>query len=181
MGRKPPTIETPRLRLRAHTIDDLDACLAIWGDAAVTRFIGGRPFTREEVWDRVLRYSGMWSLVGHGFWAVEARDGGGLIGEVGIMEAKRAIEPSLEGEPEVGWAFSPTAQGRGYASEAVASALAWGDAMLEAPKLVCIIAPENAASLKLAGKLGFVERARTTYHGEPTIQFERTRQRQNHP
>ena len=56
LERGAPAIETPRLRLRAHRPDDLEASFAMWGDPAVTRFIGGRPFTREEVWGRFLRY-----------------------------------------------------------------------------------------------------------------------------
>jgi RimJ/RimL family protein N-acetyltransferase len=43
-----PILETDRLRLRAHTAEDFAASAAMWGDPDVTRFIGGRPFTREE-------------------------------------------------------------------------------------------------------------------------------------
>jgi RimJ/RimL family protein N-acetyltransferase len=40
---------------------------------------------------------------------------------------------------------------------------------------VCIIDPGNTASLRIAQKFGFRERARSTYHGVDTIQFERPR------
>ena len=170
-----PRIETGRLVLRAHVPDDLPVCAAMWADADVVRYIGGRLFSREEVWARLLRYAGMWAVMGHGFWAIEERSSGRLVGEVGIMEARRDIEPSFEGEPEVGWALTPAAHGKGYASEALAAVLAWGDEHLEAPSMVCIISPENTASVRLAAKFGFRERARTTYHGSPTVQFERLR------
>jgi RimJ/RimL family protein N-acetyltransferase len=170
-----PLIETDRLRLRAHAVSDLPFCAAMWRDPDVIRFIGGKPFTREEVWARMMRYTGMWVMMGHGFWAVEEKASGRLIGEVGIMEARRDMEPSFEGEPEIGWAFVPAAQGKGYAAEAVGAALAWADKSLDAPMLVCIIDPGNAASIRLANKFGFRERVRTTYHGGPTIQFERNR------
>jgi RimJ/RimL family protein N-acetyltransferase len=170
-----PRIETERVVLRAHKMEDLSVCAAMWSDEDVVRYIGGRPFSREEVWARLLRYAGMWVVMGHGFWAIEEKASGRLIGEVGIMEARRDIEPSFEGEPEVGWALMPAAHGKGYASEGVAAALAWGDAHLNTPKMVCIISPENGASVRLAEKFGFRERARTTYHGSPTIEFERPR------
>ncbi len=171
-----PVVETPRLRLRAHVADDLPFCAAMWRDPDVVRFIGGRAFTREEVWARILRYTGMWTMIGHGFWAIEEKASGRLIGEVGVMEARRDIEPSFEGEPEIGWALVPSAHGKGYASEAVGAALAWADTCIDAPMHVCIISPENSASIKLAERFGFRERARTTYHGSDTIQFERLRQ-----
>jgi RimJ/RimL family protein N-acetyltransferase len=43
-----PTIETTRLRLRAHRPDDLGAALVMWADPAVTRYIGGRPSTEQQ-------------------------------------------------------------------------------------------------------------------------------------
>ncbi len=170
-----PVVETERLRLRPRRVEDLPLCAAMWRDRDVVRFIGGKPFTREEVWARMLRYTGMWMMVGHGFWAIEEKSSTTLIGEVGVMEAKRDIEPSFESEPEIGWALVPSAHGRGYASEAVGAALAWADEHLDAPKQVCIISPGNEASIKLAAKVGFRERVRTTYHGAETIQFERPR------
>jgi len=171
-----PRIETDRLILRGHMLDDLPTCTAMWANEDVVRYIGGRPFTREEVWARLLRYAGMWVVMGHGFWALEEKSSGRMIGEVGIMEARRDIEPSFEGTPEVGWALTPAAHGQGYAAEALRTALAWADAELRTPKTVCIISPGNAPSIRLAEKFGFRELLRTTYHGEPTIQFERLRQ-----
>jgi hypothetical protein len=63
-ARLAPVIETARLRLRGHRADDLAACLPLWNDPIVTRFIGGRSYTQEEVWQRVQRYAGSWVLLG---------------------------------------------------------------------------------------------------------------------
>ena len=71
-----PQIDTDRLRLRAHQVDDLSFCAAMWRHPDVIRFIGGKPFTREEVWARMMRYAGMWVMMGHGFWAVEEKASG---------------------------------------------------------------------------------------------------------
>lgn len=173
-----PILTTERLRLRPHRAEDYETCCSIWGDPDVTRFIGGRPQTREEVWARLLRYVGMWSLIGTGFWAIEDRQSGLYIGDVGVMNARREMTPPLGDDPEVGWTLAPSSQGRGFASEAVGAAIAWADANLGQPTLVCMIDPGNAPSLRLAEKFGFRERARAIYHGEPTIQFERPSRRQ---
>ena len=170
-----PRIETERLVLRAHRIEDLAASATMWRDPDVVRFIGGRAFTHEEVWARTLRYAGMWAMIGRGFWAIEEKGTGRMVGEVGVMDAKRDMEPGFDGAPEVGWSLIPAAQGKGYATEAVTAALAWADRHVDAPMQVCIIDPDNAPSIRLAVKLGFRERLRTTYHGKETIQFERLR------
>ena len=139
----------------------------------MTRHIGGRPQTGEEVWARMMRYAGMWSLLGMGFWAVEERASGEFIGEVGVMDARRDITPPFLNEPEVGWSLQPAWQGQGFALEAVAAAIDWAERTVDPPMLVCMISPGNTPSMRLAGKLGFRERLRTSYRDEPTVQFER--------
>ncbi len=168
-----PVVETPRLRLRAHTVADFDACLPMWNDPIVTRFIGGRAYTAEEVWQRIQRYAGSWSLLGHGFWVIEEKASGKLVGEIGIMDARRDMNPPFGDDRELGWALLPEAHGKGYASEALQAVLEWEKQVFNAPCVVCMIDPDNLPSIKLALKFGFTERARTTYKSVPTIQFER--------
>jgi RimJ/RimL family protein N-acetyltransferase len=66
--------------------------------------------------------------------------------------------------------------GKGYATEAVSAVLAWGDAHFSDPRTMCLIHPDNAASIRVAQKCGFREWRRATYRSEPTIVFERTAQ-----
>ncbi len=168
-----PIIETARLVLRAHTLDDFEPLAAMWGDAAVARYIGGKPATREESWVRLLRYCGHWQLMGFGYWAVALKGGAGYIGDVGFADWKRDISPSLDGMPEVGWAFSPPAHGRGIATEAVQAVLAWGDGHFGSKTTCCIIKPENVASIRVAQKCGYSEFTRAEFKGLPTIQYRR--------
>lgn len=162
-------LDTARLTLRRHTLEDFDALAALWGDAAVTRFIGGKPSTREEAWARLLRYAGHWQLLGYGFWVVADKTSGAFLGEVGLLDGKRDLDPPFGDAVEVGWVMSPSAQGRGLATEAVRAVLAWADAHLPGRRVVCMIEPDNAASLRVAGKCGFVEYARTVYHDAPMV------------
>ncbi len=168
-----PVLETERLRLRPHRIDDLDACAALWADERVTRYIRKQPFTREETWARLLRYAGHWQTLGFGYWVIEDKETGKLVGEAGFADYKRDLQPSLDGIPEIGWALAPNAHGKGYATEAVRAVVAWGDGHFGTARTACIIAPENVASIRVAEKCGYRERVRTTYHGSPTVMFVR--------
>jgi RimJ/RimL family protein N-acetyltransferase len=168
------TIETERLSMRPHDAADFADSLRMWSDPAVTRHIGGKPSSREEVWSRLLRYAGHWALVGYGYWVVRERKSGRFIGEVGFGDHKRDIVPPLDGTPELGWALMPVEHGRGYAVEAVRGALAWGDGAWNDGAVMCIIAPGNAPSLRLAAKVGFAETGRAVYKGSKTIILSRT-------
>lgn len=148
-----PEIVSARLVLRRHVEGDLDASAAMWGDAEVVRHIGGRAFTREEVWHRVLRYLGHWSLRPFGYWAIHERTGDRFVGEIGLADWKRGNVDL--GSPEAGWALTPAAQGRGYATEAIGAMLAWADA-LPIEKTCCIIQSGNIASIRLAERFGYV-------------------------
>lgn len=167
-----PTLETERLRLRGHTLDDFDAVAAMWADPIVVRHISGKPSTREESWARLLRYPGMWALLGYGFWAVEEKASRRFVGEVGFADFKRDIEPAIDA-PEQGWSLAPWAHGLGYATEAMRAATAWGEAHFGRRDFMCIISPGNDPSIRVADKLGYREIARTTYKDTPTLMFRR--------
>ena len=168
-----PILETERLKLRGHRLDDFNHCAAMWADPKVTRYIGGKPLSEEESWTRFLRYVGHWSLLGFGVWVAEEKATGDFVGEIGFADYKRDLEPSLEGTPEIGWVLASQAHGRGYATEAVRAAVAWGDAHFQSTGTACIIAPENLASVRVAVKCGYREFTLATYKGRPTVMFVR--------
>jgi len=162
-----PTIETARLRLRGYRLDDYENCAAMWADANVTRFIGGQPLSATEAWSKLLRYVGHWSLLDYGFWALEEKATGAFVGELGFADWKREMEPAID-VPEAGWVLATAAHGRGYATEALRVGLDWLGG-----RTICIIHPENSASIRVAEKCGYREVRRLTYKGQPTIVFQR--------
>jgi RimJ/RimL family protein N-acetyltransferase len=168
-----PVIETERLILRGHRQGDFETLAAMWADPVVARHIGGKTSTREETWARLLRYVGHWKLLGFGYWAVEMKGGAGFIGDVGFADWRRDITPSLEGMPEGGWVFSPTAHGHGIATEAVLAAVTWIDGHFSGKTTTCIIDAANAASIRVAQKCGYREFVRAEFKGTPVIQFRR--------
>jgi len=149
-----PRLATARVVLRAHAASDLPALAAMWADPEVTRFIGGRPFTAEESWSRLLRHAGHWALSGWGYWVVETPDGR-FVGEAGLADWRRDMTPRLHGVPEAGWALARAWWGAGLAREAMAAVLAWADAEGVAARSFCMIEPEHAASLRVARGLGY--------------------------
>jgi len=168
-----PVLTTARLTLSPPEASDFEDSAAMWSDPLVVRHVGGRTSTPEESWARLLRARGLWSVLGYGYWAVRETATGRYVGEVGFADFHRGIEPSIDGVPEMGWVLATWAHGQGLASEAVAAGLAWGLGQWGDAPVVCIIDPDNAPSLKLARKMGFLEVARTTYKDAPTVLLRR--------
>jgi RimJ/RimL family protein N-acetyltransferase len=168
-----PILQTERLTLRVQTRDDFPPFAAMWADPVVTRFIGGAPLSEEDAWAKFLRIAGHWALLGFGFWGIFEKATGRRIGEAGILDVKREIEPSFHGVPEIGWGLLPEVHGKGYATEAVAAILGWAESHFGKVRMVCIIDPQNAPSLRVAARTGFKEFARTTYKGDAIVLLER--------
>lgn len=168
-----PELRTERLTLRSHTRADFDDSFAMWSHPDVTKHIGGRPFTREECWARLLRYGGMWPLLGMGFWVARETATGAFVGEVGVTDFGRELEPGFGDTPETGWALAASAHGKGYATEAMRAVVGWADSQLRTLRTVCMINPDNAASIAVAAKLGYAEYARADYKGSPVVLYER--------
>jgi len=167
-----PVFETERLRLRGHTLADFDASAEMWAHPDVVRFISGKPSTREESWGRMLRYPGMWALIGCGFWLIEEKATGKFIGEGGFANFERDSDPRIDA-PEQGWALSPHAHGKGYATEAIGAMIAWGEQHFGRTDFVAMISPENGPSVRVAQKHGYREWKPATYKGESVMLFRR--------
>ncbi|PSH64872.1 GNAT family N-acetyltransferase [Phyllobacterium brassicacearum] len=168
-----PILETERLILRPHNREDFESVHAMWQRPEIYMQITGKPSTREQSWARLLRYAGLWPLIGYGFWAVEERASRQFVGELGFANFERQIDPPFGDAPEMGWVLSPEVHGMGFGSEALSKVVAWGDAFFKHDRALCIISPENAASQRIAKKNGFRKIAETTYTEEPVWMFER--------
>lgn len=170
-----PRLETSRLILDAHAAEDFEMLAAMWSEPEVTRHTVGRPATRQESWFRLLRYRGLWPVLGFGYWAVREKSSGRYMGDVGFADFCRGFTPSIDGIPEAGWIFAPWSHGQGFASEAVSAALAWLDGQARFAESVCLIAAENFASCRLALRLGFGSATTVTFMDEDALVFRRPR------
>jgi RimJ/RimL family protein N-acetyltransferase len=157
-----PRLKTERLLLREWRGDDLDAYAAMSADPEVMRFLGG-PVERPQAWRGMALMAGHWQLLGYGLWALERRADGRFLGRAGLWQP--------DGWPglEVGWALARDAWGAGYATEAARAAMSWARETLGAGELISLIAPANAASRRVAERLGMTPRERSRLRGEPVV------------
>lgn len=167
-------LTTARLRLTPMTVADFDDLRRLWRDPAFTAQIGLPPMTPETVWLRLLRDIGHWKVFGVGNWAIRRREDGAWLGTVGIFDYRRDLVPAF-GDLEVGWGLDPAFQGQGYAFEAVTEALRHADEELKLARTTCMIAPDNAASFRLAEKVGFRPWCEGDLRGEKIQLLERLR------
>jgi RimJ/RimL family protein N-acetyltransferase len=145
-------LETERLLLRKPRLeDDLSAFVA---DEEVQRWTGGS--TSDSSQELIERWVRRWERNGVGQFIVELD--GEMIGRVGfIVWDRRAWQTSAydlageHAETELGWAILTRHWGHGYAGEAARAALAWGT---DLSRVISLIDPENARSIRVAEKLG---------------------------
>ena len=150
-------LATPRLRLRARTLDDVDAIMAMDADAEVRRFMGGPLQTeahRAEVRANII--DGRPSFVR---WAIEWRDRPGFLGQCGLGLCH------LPGCTAVTWRLGRAHWGRGIASEAVGAMLRHAREDLRLNPFVAFIHADNGASQRVADKVGLRPAGETVLHG----------------
>ena len=171
MGAHPaPRIETERLILRGFVAEDFGALYALHQHPDVHRFFGPEPMGREELWRRTLSSVGGWVVNGIGGWMVERREDGAVIGTVAIFDSLRG--KGWDGEAELGYIFAAPVHGQGFAGEASRAVLEWFDAE-RGGDVYAMIDPENAASIRLAERLGFERERKFDYEGEALVLMKR--------
>lgn len=145
-----PTVETPRLTLRAHRPTDKAAIYAAYADERFSRFVTReqRALTPDEAWRTAVMFPGGWALNGFGMWLVEERETGAPAGVVGPWEP--------EGWPafEIGWLIFPSHWGKGFATEAAAASFRWARETFGRDEVIHLIDPANAPSEAVARRLG---------------------------
>ena len=169
----PPVLETDRLVLRPHRVQDFAGVAALWAEPEVVQFISGKPSTPSESWTRLLRYIGHWQALGYGYWAVTLRGGGKFIGEVGFADYRREMQPPLDGVPEAGWVLAAEVHGQGLATEAVHRIHQWAAEATDWAETACIFDPAHAVSQKVARKLGYEPAGEALYKGNQTLVMKR--------
>lgn len=166
-------IRTPRLLLRPFGIADFEAYLGMVSDPEVMRFLGSAPLSEEGAWNCILRNIGHWRCFGYGLFAVTERATNRFLGEAGVANFRRGIGDSFDRSGEAVWVFASHAHGSGYAHEAVVAALKSYGALPGRERTVCLVAPENMPSLRLAAKLNYTAIGATIHKDEPVLMLER--------
>jgi len=154
MSRTIPTINTPRITLRAMRREDFPRFADIWAMPQVVAHISGKPWPKARSWDAFLRNAGHWQIVGFGQWAVQVHGGQDMSGQAGFFYGSRGLGDDFDPYPEAGWVLEPGSHGQGLGLEAARAAHDWFDRVI-AGRTVCIITPENLMSLRIADALGY--------------------------
>lgn len=144
---------TSRIRFREMEDDDLDDMAGLLGDPAVMAFYPA-PKTRDESAEWIAKQRRRYREDGHGLWIIETPDGE-FLGDCGVTWQ------SYDGIAvrEVGYHVRADRQGRGLATEAAQACVALVRRTLAPTLLTAIVHPRNAASLRVAAKLGMTHLA----------------------
>ncbi len=155
--------------LRELRETDVDALAAMYADAEVMRFIGrGGVLTRDDAVRYIERQIDSYRERAFGEWATVSRETGETIGLCGLI-----VWPDIGGveELEIAYLLVRMAWGRGLGTEVAASIRDWAALELGRERLVSCIYPENAASIRVAEKIGMRFEKDFEYHGKPMALF----------
>ncbi|MFC3457660.1 MULTISPECIES: GNAT family N-acetyltransferase [Massilia] len=150
-----PYLYTERLILREYRRQDFEAFAAHLADPESAAHLG--PTDRHAAWRIFCSQAGLWLLDGAGWWAVEEKESGRLVGSVGAFFREDASVM------ELGWNTYRACWGQGFATEAAAAAVRHALEIRREPKVRALIASANASSLRVARHLGL------TYEGDTEI------------
>ena len=154
-------LQTERLNLRELTLDDAPFILTLLNDPAFLRFIGDKNVRTLADARQYMINGPMASYVRNGFglYLVELKDSQTPAGICGLL--KREDLP----DPDIGFAFLPDFWSKGFAFESASAVMNDARKRLRLKRLLAIVQPDNAASIKLLERLGMnFERTKDDVH-----------------
>jgi ribosomal-protein-alanine N-acetyltransferase len=142
-------IETPRLKLRRFTPNDLNDLCEIRADPDVMRYIGlGKPESIEQVQAALNKIFAHWEQHGFGRWAAIDKESDKLIGWCGLSYLEDTDDV------EIGYGIARLHWGKGLASEVGAAVIKWGFEDLGLDHIVAVAWPDNVVSRGVMDRLG---------------------------
>ena len=144
-------IETERLILRPHTIEDILPAYEMNLDTEVSKYTGdGGVVSLSEIERRIKEdVMGDYAKYGFGRFAVELKSKNKFIGFAGLKYLEDLDEVDL------GYRLMSEYWGKGYATEASRACVKFGFEVLELDRVIALVMPDNEASINVLLKLGF--------------------------
>lgn len=159
-------IVTARLRIRPFEPGDVGPMMGVYGDARVMRYIPGGALADEHAVRKIMDEQLLAHAArGYAYYAVELATDGSIVGDAGFG----LFEPT--GDIELGYTFARNAWGHGYATEAAAACLEAGLAGLDVRRIIAVADVENAASHRVAQRIGMRRDGKIQAHGRPHVLF----------
>lgn len=142
--------ETDRLRLRKFTLDDTRFIVSLLNSPGWLQFIGDRNVKTEDQAKAYLENGPIksYSVNGYGLSLVERKEDNTSVGMCGILKR------DYLDNPDIGFAFLPEFQGKGYAFEIADATLQYAKNQLNIPNISAITVPGNLRSIQLLEKIG---------------------------
>jgi RimJ/RimL family protein N-acetyltransferase len=128
--------------------DDFDDYAANLADPIAAEHLGGVS-DRRTAWRTFGAGQGFWLLQGAGWWGIELKGTGKLVGTVGAFIRETSPE-----EIELGWTLYRAYWRNGYATEAAAAALAFALDRHKTNRVIAHINAANTASIRVSEKIG---------------------------
>lgn len=161
--------ETLRLEHRAFTVEDADAFFSLNGNPEVMRHTGEALLSSLDAARRAIAAYPDFDTVGYGRWACVLKETRAVIGFCGLKYL-----PELE-EVDVGFRFLPEHWGQGLATEACIASLDFGFTTLGLDRVIALVLPANAASIRVLEKAGMKRDGTTLYDGTSALRYARVR------
>lgn len=145
----PHDLATERLLLPPLTREHTPSLIGLYSDPEVAHYVGGDTLTPDTIPQQAARFADEWTDRGYGQSAVIDRATGAFLGRVGLHYW------AGWNDIELGYVLASAAQHRGIAAEASRAWIDWARDSATIDSLIAVIDPRNAASIALAGRLGF--------------------------
>lgn len=159
---------TERLTIDVLSHEDISFIRALTNSPGWLEFIGDRNIHSDRDAIKYLETGPMSSYNIHGFglFRVALKSTNEAIGICGFLNRDTLPYPDL------GFAFLPEFQGKGYAFEAASAILVWAQKHLKSSYVLAITKSENTRSIKLIQKLGFEQTSPISINNELLSQFQ---------
>jgi ribosomal-protein-alanine N-acetyltransferase len=142
-------LETDRMTLRRMTMEDVDPLMDIFSDPEAMRYYPGTK-SRAEAEGWVQWNLRLYEGYGHGLWIATLKETLEFAGQCGL------VVQTVDGvkEVELGYLFLRRFWGQGLATEAALACRDYAFETLGRSRIVSLIDPGNAASRRVAEKVG---------------------------
>jgi len=162
-----PRLHTERLTLREYRREDFDLFADHLAHPESSAHLGSAD--RQTAWRIFSSHAGLWILQGAGWWALEDRQTGQLVGNVGAFfrEQSKVME--------LGWNTYRAFWGKGIANEAAAAVLNYAFEVRREPKVRALVSSGNESSRRVAERIGMTFEMETELHGKVINSYVRER------
>ncbi|MYM87303.1 GNAT family N-acetyltransferase [Rugamonas sp. FT82W] len=162
-----PLLQTERLMLREYRLADFDLFADHLGHPESSAHLGSSD--RQAAWRIFTSHAGLWLVHGAGWWAIEDKQTGQLVGSVGAFFREQSTVM------EMGWNTYRAFWGKGIANEAASAVLSYVFEVRGELKVRALVSAGNESSRRVAERLGMTYEMETELNGKAISSYMRER------